>query len=67
MEVEELKALSDEEIAEKLQGLYEESFKLKFRNATSQLENTSRIRQVRRHIARIKTVVGMRSGKGQGV
>lgn len=57
----EIRALSDEQIAEKLTSLYQESFNLRFQNATSQLENTARIRMVRKDIARIKTIAGARS------
>ncbi len=66
MKASELKKLSGEAITEKLRVLYQERFNLKFRNATSQLDNTARIRQVRREIARIKTIVGSKSGEEQG-
>lgn len=66
MKYAEIKKLSSVEAAEKLKALYQEAFNLRFQNATSQLENTARIRQVRRSIARIKTAVGSRSDKGLG-
>ncbi len=61
MKASEVRALSDEKIADKLQSLYQESFNLRFQNATTQLENTARIRMVRKDIARIKTIMGSRS------
>ncbi|MBF0399581.1 MAG: 50S ribosomal protein L29 [Magnetococcales bacterium] len=66
MKISEIRGLSAEGAAAKLQELYQESFNLRFRNATSQLDNTARIRQVRREIARIKTIVGSRSDQGLG-
>ena len=57
----EIREMSAETASERLQELYQETFNLRFRNATSQLENTARIRQVRREIARIKTIGGARS------
>ena len=51
----EVRAMSDEELRAKLMELKKEQFNLRFQKATGQLENTARIRQVRRDIARIKT------------
>lgn len=62
----EIRELTVESAAERLQALYQETFNLRFRNATAQLDNTARIRQVRREIARIKTIVGSRSDRGLG-
>ncbi len=53
----ELRNLSDLELTQKLQEAHQELFNLRFRQATKQLDNTSRIRIVRREIARLKTVV----------
>ena len=52
----ELRTLPDEELAEKLREAKEELFNLRFQNATGQLDNTARLRAVRREIARIYTV-----------
>ncbi|MFW6266087.1 MAG: 50S ribosomal protein L29 [Halanaerobiales bacterium] len=57
MRVDELRELTNEELEEKLREFKEELFNLRFQNATAQLENPMRIRQVRRTIARIKTIV----------
>jgi large subunit ribosomal protein L29 len=52
-----LRNLSDLELTQKLQEAYQELFNLRFRQATKQLDNTGRIRIVRREIARLKTIV----------
>ncbi len=53
----ELRALSVDDLAEKLRESKEELFNLRFQNATGQLENNARLRTVRRDIARIYTVL----------
>ncbi len=55
--VEELKAKSNAELQEDLVAAKKELFNLRFQNATNQLDNTGRIKEVRRNIARIKTVI----------
>ena len=55
MEYAELKDLTAEELRQKEAGLREELFKLRLRQATSQVENPMRIRQLRRDIARVRT------------
>ncbi len=55
--VEELKAKSAEELQTELVSAKKELFNLKFQNATNQLDNTARIKEVRRNIARIQTVI----------
>ncbi|MFM7083987.1 MAG: 50S ribosomal protein L29 [Hyphomicrobium sp.] len=57
MKVTELIGMSVDQLSDKLSQLSKEKFNLRFQRASGQLENTSRIRQVRRDIARIKTVV----------
>jgi large subunit ribosomal protein L29 len=52
-----LNALTSSELAEKLDEAKEELFNLRFQLATNQLDNTTRIREVRREIARVKTVM----------
>jgi large subunit ribosomal protein L29 len=56
----ELAELSDEELAAKEADLKSELFKLRFQGATGQLDNPMRIREVKRDIARVKTVRRMR-------
>ena len=53
----ELRALSVDDLADKLRESKEELFNLRFQNATGQLENNARLRTVRRDIARIYTVL----------
>jgi len=56
MKVQEIRELSDKERLEKIEDLKQELFNLKFQLATGKIENPSRLRLVRRTIARIKTV-----------
>ena len=51
----EVRELTDQEIAERLEQLNEERFRLRFRSATQQLENPILLRTIRRDIARLKT------------
>lgn len=55
--VEELKNKSEAELAQELVTAKKELFNLRFQNATNQLDNTARIKEVRRNIARIQTVI----------
>ena len=55
--VQELKTKSSEELNAELVAAKKELFNLRFQNATNQLENTSRIKEVRRNIARIQSVL----------
>lgn len=60
MKAKELKEFSDVELVGRLSELKEELFNLRFQMATGQLENPMRIREVRKNIARVKTVQGSR-------
>ena len=55
--VEDLRKKSVSELNEELVAAKKELFNLRFQNATNQLDNTSRIKEVRRNIARIQTVI----------
>ena len=55
--VNELRAKSVEELNEELVAAKKELFNLRFQNATNQLDNTGRIKEVRKNIARIQTVI----------
>ena len=55
-----LRARSEDELSEEVDTLGKEIFNLRFQRASGQLENTARVRQVRRDIARIKTILGER-------
>lgn len=60
MKATELRQKSDDELKSQLIDLRKEQFNLRFQAAGGQLENTARVRQVRRDIARIKTLLGER-------
>lgn len=60
MKATEIRALSSEELETRIDGLKDELFNLRFQLATGQLENPMRIRQVRKDIARAKTVLRQR-------
>ena len=55
--MDEIRNKSAEELAEDLVAAKKELFNLRFQNATNQLDNTSRIKEVRRNIARIQTMI----------
>lgn len=57
MKAKEIRELTTAEIEQNVKTLKEELFNLRFQLATGQLENTARIREVRKSIARMKTVV----------
>ena len=61
--VEDLKTKSAAELNEELVAAKKELFNLRFQNATNQLDNTSRIKEVRRNIDRIQTIITEKSGK----
>ena len=56
MKAKEIRELSAEELNQKLASLKEELFNLRFQHATGQLENPMRIKDVKKSIARIKTI-----------
>ena len=55
-----IRAHSDDELSDQVDTLGKELFNLRFQRASGQLENTTRVRQARREIARIKTIQGER-------
>ena len=57
----ELKGQTPDQLADRLLELKKEQFNLRFQRASGQLENTARVRQVRREIATIRTLIGERS------
>ena len=73
MKAEEFRVMTADQLDEQLGKLKKEQFNLRFQRASGQLENTSRVREVRRDIARLKTVqVQKRNGAsrarhGQGL
>ena len=64
MKAQEFRAMTVDQLDEQLAKLKKEQFNLRFQRASGQLENTSRVREVRRDIARLKTVqVQRRNGQ----
>ena len=63
--VEDLKAKSAAELSDELVAAKKELFNLRFQNATNQLDNTSRIKEVRKNIARIQTVIAEKAKAAQ--
>jgi large subunit ribosomal protein L29 len=63
VKIEETRGLSPDQLKDKLFDLKKEQFNLRFQKATGQLENLARVRQVRRDIARIKTVLREKLGQ----
>ncbi len=64
--VEKLRDLSVDELLQKDTELRQELFNLRFQHATHQLENTSRVKLVRRDIARVKTIIREKEMHGAG-
>lgn len=62
MKVADIRAKTDDELKGELANLAKEAFNLRFQKGTGQLENTARVRAVRRDMARIKTILAERSG-----
>jgi len=61
MKIEDVRAKNDGELDSELMALKKEQLNLRFQRATGQLENTARVRSVRRDIARIKTILNQRA------
>jgi len=59
--IDDMKTKTDDQLDEQLGNLKREAFNLRFQAATNQLEKPSRVREVRRDIARIKTLQSQRS------
>jgi large subunit ribosomal protein L29 len=61
-----VKSMTQDELTTELAKLKKEQFNLRFQRATGQLENTSRFKEVRRDIARIKTIARQKASAAQG-
>lgn len=66
MDVKDLHGLTDLELEEKEQQLKQEVFNLRFQLATGRIENPMKIRQTRRNLARVKTVLRHKAIQGKG-
>jgi large subunit ribosomal protein L29 len=65
MKATELRGRTRDQLSDQLLQLKKEQFNLRFQRATGQLENTARVREVRRDIARIKTILGQARPESQ--
>jgi large subunit ribosomal protein L29 len=65
MKAEELRGKTRDQLNEQLLDLKKEQFNLRFQKASGQLENTARVREVRRDIARIKTILAATANASQ--
>ena len=63
MKVGDIRAMSPDQMEDAVLDLKKERFNLRFQRATGQLENTSRLREARRDIARIKTIAAQQRAK----
>ena len=61
MKAEDLRAKTVDELNDEIDNLAKEAFNLRFQKASGQLENTSRVRAVRRDMARVKTVLNQKA------
>ena len=61
MNASELRAKTPDQLLEEVANLKKEAFNLRFQQATGQLENTARIRSVKRAVARVKTVLNQKA------
>jgi large subunit ribosomal protein L29 len=60
MKAADIRAKTDDELKQQVEDLAKEEFNLRFQKASGQLENTARVRHVRRDIARLKTIQAQR-------
>ncbi len=66
MKASEVRLMTEDQLDDELAKLKKEQFNLRFQRATGQLENTARVRQVRRDIARITTIAAQARAKAKG-
>ena len=64
MKAADIRAMTSDQIDDELAKLKKEQFNLRFQKATGQMEKSARVRQVRRDIARIKTIAAQKSAAG---
>ena len=66
MKIGDVRAMSADQLEDEILKLKKEQFNLRFQRATGQLENTSRVRVIRRDIARMKTIAREKQAAGAG-
>jgi len=64
MKIEDVRSMTSDQLKDEMLSLKKEAFNLRFQQAIGQLENTVRMREVRRNIARVKTVLGNQPPSG---
>ena len=67
MKIKDLKGKTADQLKEALRDLKKEAFNLRFQKSSGELENTSRIREVRRAVARVKTLLAKSANNKEGV
>ena len=63
LKIEDIRAMTEDQMEDAVLNLKKERFNLRFQRATGQLENTSRLKEARRDIARIKTIAAQKRAK----
>ena len=63
MKPEDIRAMSNDQVIDEIERLKKEQFNLRFQRASGQLENTARVRQVRRDVARLSTIASQNAKK----
>ena len=66
MKAEDIRTKTQDQLTDELASLKKEQFNLRFQKATGQLEKTARVKQVRRDIARIKTIAAEKAAAKKG-
>ncbi len=66
MKAADIRLMTDDQVKDEIDRLRKEAFNLRFQRATGQLENTARVRQVRRDIARLTTIASEKRAKAKG-
>ena len=66
MKAGDVRVMTPDQLSDELMKLKKEQFNLRFQRATGQLENTARVRQVRRDIARVATIAAEKRAKAKG-
>jgi large subunit ribosomal protein L29 len=65
MKASDIRTMTEDQLNDELAKLKKEQFNLRFQRATGQLENTMRVRQIRRDIARIQTISAQKAAKAK--
>ncbi|MBB4123859.1 50S ribosomal protein L29 [Martelella radicis] len=65
MKTSDVHAMTEDQLKDELANLKKEQFNLRFQKATGQLEKTARIKEVRRDIARVKTIAAQKAAAGK--